>query len=306
MRISVVICTWNRCELLRQTLGAMTDLRAPAGLEWELLVVNNNCTDVTDEVVKSFDGRLPVRGLTEPRPGKSHALNRATTEARGEYVVFTDDDVLVDSDWLAAYADAFELWPDAAFFGGRIDPWFDGTPPAWLKEGIDVVYDAYAVTGEVVDAPILPSDERLPFGANMAVRADHQRAHPYDTRLGPRPGDEVRGEETALMRRLLAGGHVGRWVPGARALHFVPAPRQSLEYVRRWFHGAGQGHALQSGPAGLTAFGRPLWLWRQAIQAEVLFRAGRPFMSPTQWLGQLRLAGLSWGRISGYPREASD
>jgi glucosyl-dolichyl phosphate glucuronosyltransferase len=136
--VTVAICTWNRDHLLRQTLEEMTRLAVPAGLVWELLVVNNNCTDDTDGVIAAFAKRLPIRRLFESQPGLSHARNRAIAEAAGDYVVWTDDDVLVSPEWLAAYARAFARRPDAAVFGGPVAPWFPTTPPpraGWSARG---------------------------------------------------------------------------------------------------------------------------------------------------------------------------
>ena len=88
MDVTVAICTWNRSPLLRTTLERMTELVVPADTAWEILVVNNNCTDDTDQVVAEFEGRLPIRMVNEPAPGKSHALNRATDDAAGRYLLY--------------------------------------------------------------------------------------------------------------------------------------------------------------------------------------------------------------------------
>jgi glycosyltransferase involved in cell wall biosynthesis len=69
MFVSVAICTWNRCDLLEQTLKQMTKLRVPPDVQWELLIVNNNCTDRTDAVIRAFSGRLPIRRTVERTPG---------------------------------------------------------------------------------------------------------------------------------------------------------------------------------------------------------------------------------------------
>src|SRR5918995_3785292 len=142
--ITVAICTWNRCHALGETLDAFTRLANPPGACWELLVVNNNCTDQTDDVIHAFEDRLPVRRTFEPEPGLSHARNRAIDEAAGAYIVWTDDDVTVCRDWLVAYAEAFRRWPDAALFGGPIEPWFDGTPPSWLQQIYPSIAGVYA------------------------------------------------------------------------------------------------------------------------------------------------------------------
>ena len=129
MELSIAICTWNRAELLDRTLDTFEKLELPAGLDWELLVVNNGSSDDTDEVIARRGRHLPLRRLCEPRPGLSHARNLAATEARGELVVWTDDDVSVDPHWAAAYWSAARRYPEASFFGGTIDPWFESDPP---------------------------------------------------------------------------------------------------------------------------------------------------------------------------------
>ncbi len=129
MKITVAICTWNRHELLRKTLAEMTKLTVPPEVEWELLVVNNNCTDDTDDVIGEFEKQLPLKRIFEEKPGLSHARNCAIEHASGELLIWTDDDVLVDANWLVEYVKGAEAWPDASFFGGTVDPWFEiGTP----------------------------------------------------------------------------------------------------------------------------------------------------------------------------------
>src|SRR5262245_31774006 len=112
MKVSVAICTWNRAALLDQTLAEMSNLRIPSGVDWELLVVNNNCTDATDEIIARHADRIPVRRLFESRQGHSHARNCAIEASSGELILWTDDDVLVDSNWLAAYVAAAESHPE--------------------------------------------------------------------------------------------------------------------------------------------------------------------------------------------------
>ena len=95
----------------------------------ELLVVNNNCTDRTDDVIRSFENRLPIRRAFEPTPGQSNARNRIVAEATGDYILWTDDDVTVSPDWLVAYAEAFRARPAGGLFGGPIVPLVDELRP---------------------------------------------------------------------------------------------------------------------------------------------------------------------------------
>src|SRR6516162_7977827 len=184
--ITVAICTFNRAESLRRTLASLTAMRIPSDLAWEVVIVNNNSTDHTDEVIGEYVDRLPVRGEFEPRAGKSNALNRAIDVAKGDYILWTDDDVVVDAGWMTAYVDAFRRWPDAAVFGGRITPRYEAPVAKWVIESESVLFGPYAIRdfGDRVH-PLSADDEGyFPYGANWAIRALEQRAFRYDPELG--------------------------------------------------------------------------------------------------------------------------
>jgi glucosyl-dolichyl phosphate glucuronosyltransferase len=299
--ISVVICTWNRSRLLRLTLEKMTELEVPSDLVWELIVVNNNCSDDTDAVLAAYADRLPLVRLFEATPGKSFAGNLAIRKAKGDYIVWTDDDVLVEADWLKAYTDAFAKWPDADIFAGAIDPWFEEPPPKWLESVFSKIAAAYAALDYGPTGFDL-TFETYPYGANMALKRSAQLREPYDTRLGPRPNSGIRGEEMIMARRLLASGSTGRWVPEAKVRHFIPPHRQSLRYLREYFFGSGEALGLlgRNDTGERLAFGRPLWLWKEALTAELAYRFGRVFRSPESWIESFRASNVARGRIKRY------
>ncbi|HEX5437647.1 MAG TPA: glycosyltransferase [Gemmatimonadaceae bacterium] len=307
VRFTVAICTWNRCHLLAQTLERMTRLVIPPGVEWELLVVDNNSTDATPGVVHQYAARLPIRGFFEPRAGKPHALNLAVREARGDYILWTDDDVLVDPQWAVEYCRAFERWPDAALFGGRIIPWFAGTPPRWLKQVLPRVPGVYAMR-DFGEEPVPLTHFLVPFGANMAVRTDVQRRYPYDASLGPSPVRTFGGEETALVRAMLAAGEQGWWIPTAAVRHYIAEHRQTTRYIRRYLTSFGESAGAHlSMPAGHTMMRRPLWLWKQTIAAEARYAVRRCTAPPRIWIEDLIHASLARGQWRAYgagPRRA--
>src|ERR1700722_17754963 len=125
MLVTVAICTWNRAKLLDQTLAGMRRLHILAGHTWELLVVNNDSTDHTDEVIEKHSSDLPIRKLLEKRQGLSNARNCVLAHTRGDLLLWTDDDVLVEPDWLNAYVETALQNPNAVFFGGTVEPWFE-------------------------------------------------------------------------------------------------------------------------------------------------------------------------------------
>jgi glycosyltransferase involved in cell wall biosynthesis len=276
MFVSVCICTWNRAELLDQTLTAMHALRIPQGVEWELLVVNNNCTDPTDEVIARHTGYLPIRRLFEVNQGHSQARNCAVNAARGELVLWTDDDVTVDHEWLAAYVDAAQQWPQALFFGGTVDPWFAVDPPEWIRCNLDLLIGPFAIAQLGSSVRPLASDETV-TGANMAFRSKVYDSERYDPSLGRVAQSLTSGDDTEFARRLRTEGALGVWVGPARVRHYIPPERLAKGYIRRWFHGCGVTHARIEGVySGARLLGMPRWAIRayvQSIPGSLLFAA---------------------------------
>lgn len=297
MRVTVAICTWNRCELLRRTLEQMTKLIIPERIMWELLVVNNNSTDRTNAVIDSFSDRLPIRRLFESQPGQSHARNLAVLHATGEYIIWTDDDALVDENWLNEYYEAFRRWPDAALFGGPVEPWLVGSPPQWFLQVLPQVAGVYALRELGNESiPLNEQDGVIPYGVNFAVRTEEQRQYLYDPGLGLKPGSSVRGEETAVVRAILRKGISGWWIPTARVRHYIPPDRQTIPYLRSFFFGGGRADALNT-ERSTSSTRKPLWMWRNAIEAEVRYRLHRLISSPTVWVEDLRMASYWWGNL---------
>lgn len=304
MRVTVAICTWNRSERLRAALASLRELRIPPGVAWELLVVNNNCSDATDDVIAAFAGALPIRGLAEPRQGLSHARNRAVAEAAGDYILWTDDDVIADPGWLSAYADAFAAWPEASVFGGPIAPSFEDGPPPWLAAALETgrIADAYAHRDLGPRAvPFSLEGNMVPYGANFAVRMAEQRGFPYDPRLGLRGDDAITGEETNVVRAILAAGGEGRWVPGARIRHVIPRERQTVAYLRDYFLASGR-TAVRRELIRDPAFSPrpPLGLGTAALAARIEYWVKRLTASPGSWCAALDRAYSRRGRLMEY------
>ncbi len=299
MIVTVAICTWNRCGLLRSTLARLTEIVVPRGLEWELIVVDNNSTDDTAAVIESFANRLPLRRVLEEQMGLSNARNAAVQASRGQYILWTDDDVLVDHHWLEAMCEAFERHPDAAFFGGPIEPLFEGQPPRWLADDWRLVADAYALRDFGSQELPLTTD-RLPFGANYAVRTAEQRAHSYNPMLGRRGAQMTAGEETEVLLALLAEGCTGWWTPAASVKHFIPTQRQTEEYLRSFHEGIGrylgERDARQGAVTPVTRLYAQLRKWAALARLPI----SRRLPGPRWWLEDLHIAHQYKGRLEGY------
>ncbi len=270
-------------------------------MSWEIVVVDNGSSDDTAATIERFASSLPLRVLVESRTGLSHARNAAVAVARGDYVIWIDDDVLVDTEWLAAYQEAFRQWPNASFFGGPIVPLLEGNPPRWLQGALPHIGNAYAAL-DLGAAPLALTEDTLPFGANLVVRAAEQRQCPYDPALGRRGNLLYAGEEWAVLQALLRRGAIGRWVPGARLQHVIPAARQSERYLRRYYTGNGMSLARHRHvPGEQTLFGRPRWAWREAVLQELAYRVRRLYASSEVWSPHLRRASIAWGLVRTRP-----
>jgi len=280
MKVSLVICTWNRARLLDQTLTGLRVLQIPDGVAWEVLVVNNNCTDNTDEVIARHQNSLPVRRLFEPKGGKSHAANLAVSQVTGDLIVWTDDDVLVQADWVAQYLRAARDWPDAVCFAGIIDPWFEKEPPSWIRRHIDRLKGAYVIVnyGDT-ERPLKPSDGV--FGANMAFRTSIAREFPFNVRLGRNQGSLLGGEDVEIVQRMMRSGYHGVWVPSARINHFISSERLTKHYIWKWYHGSGLTFVRQGGLSDCQyLWDAPRWVIKQYCLETLKAWFYSPFKGP--------------------------
>lgn len=300
MKVTVAICTWNRCEMLGATLQSLTRCSVPSGLEWEVLVINNNCTDRTDEVAASFSDRLPLRREFEPSPGLSHARNAAVRSARGEYVIWTDDDVLISEAWLSAYAAAYDRRPDAAVFGGPIRPYFESAPPAWLADGVAQVAEAYGMrVTPAQEAEISIQSNQFPFGANFSIRTCELKAHPFDTAVGRTPANAfLGGEEIGVIKAVLGAGRGGWWLPDAVLDHRIRIEQMTLEYVEKYYVGVGRWMGLSdAGESYRRVLGYPAWMLREYAITRARDIFARPRHATGAELARMKAQWILKGRL---------
>ncbi len=248
----------------------------PAGLEWELLVVDNGSLDDTPGTIARFAGQLPIARIWEPNAGLSRARNAGVAAARGRYIVWTDDDVLVSHQWLAAFVEAFAAHPEAAIFAGRITPVLEPPTPEWFRKAVpDLHYLLAARDFGDIAVPLSAADERLPFGASFAVRMAEQRHFLYDPDLGVAPGRRRGGEEVGVALAILAAGHSGWWVPRAEVRHLIASDRQTTVYVEQYYAAMGESWARTAPGNGVAAVTR-----LKAVISGLRYAAARAMNHP--------------------------
>lgn len=280
MTFSIVIATYNRARDLEGTLASLAGLQ-PQG-DWEVIVVDNNSTDETRQVVEGAAPAFPVelRYIFERQQGRSPALNAGVRAARGEIIATTDDDVRVDRGWLDRAADALhEIECD--YVGGRVLPIWGGPRPEWLSDRPGKQWAVIALL-DYGPAPI-EFGARVPLGVNMAFRRDaFDRAGFFDVNTGRRAGTLLGQEVREWCIRARAAGLRGFYVPAMRVHHIIPASRLNKSYFRRWFFWRGISRAQLYERFGLDMIapedttldysrvphvaGVPRFMYRQALQ----------------------------------------
>src|SRR5687767_2492787 len=162
---SVLICTYNRASLLRETLESLAGVRSVRS--WEVVIVDNNSTDDTRTVVEEMAVTFPAPLLYvfEPRQGKSHALNTGLDVCRGQVIVFTDDDVHVAPDWVDAACEALEGERGPAYAGGPVRPLWGAVPPRWLDQTRGDLWGTLAILDYGAESFIFEDRNKVPLGA---------------------------------------------------------------------------------------------------------------------------------------------
>jgi glycosyltransferase involved in cell wall biosynthesis len=246
MKITVIICTYNRCDSLLPTLESLALSRVPAAHDWEVIVVDNNSKDRTREVVEAFCARHPrrFRYHFERQQGLSSARNSGVNQAAGDILVFTDDDVLVEPTWLEKLT-APLIAGECSGVAGKILPAPGFVCPDWLalagdwnQGGVLALFDPGASAGET---------KTPPFGANMAFRRDvFQRYGLFRTDLGRKGDNAMSNEDTEFGRRLIAGCARLWYQPSAVVYHSIAENRVEKRYFLKFAYEYGRSQARES------------------------------------------------------------
>ncbi|MGM9787520.1 MAG: glycosyltransferase [Candidatus Cryptobacteroides sp.] len=241
--ISIIICTYNREDCILRPLQALDreDFK-----DFEVVLVDNNSTDSTASLIRGFHSGhpdFPLRYFLETKQGLSFARNRGLKEARGETIVFLDDDAVPREGYLKNLSRHLEELPEVGAFGGRIVPLFeDCSAPNWLCRWSLSWLSAMDMGDKVKEFK-----RGFPIGANMVFRSQALKACGlFDTSLGRVEKNLMGGEEKDIFRRLKSLGHKVFYLPDVEVSHIIPKSRTSLDYVRRFADGVGRSERLRS------------------------------------------------------------
>ena len=244
--ISIIICTYNRDKYLYDALKHIVANDFPVG-EYEIVLVNNNSTDCTEQDCKRFANAFPevnFRYFIETKQGLSHARNRGIKESEGDVLVFLDDDSFIKPDYLSCLKRNLDNHPEAMAFGGKITPLFEtGEEPEWLSKWTYSWVSAIDKGNEVV----LFEGNSYPIGANMGFRKECIDVCGYfNTELGRSKKNLLGGEEKDIFNRLKEKGFKILYFPDIEVEHVIPPHRTTEDYIKRMGQGIGISEKLRT------------------------------------------------------------
>ena len=243
--VSVILCTFNRSDMLGATLEDLAAQRMPGDIEWEVMVVDNNSSDRTRDIAQDFCRRFPerFRYFFEGTQGKSYALNTGIRHARGKVLAFIDDDVKVDPAWISEITGALHdgKWAGA---GGRTCAAEKFSAPDWFSDEKSggILYGRFDFGDEPREL------DWAPYGANMAYRADmFAKYGGFRLDLGPGPDPTIPrpNEDTEIGRRLMAAGEHIRYEPKAVLYHPVALDRLHKPFFLKFWYDYGRASARE-------------------------------------------------------------
>ena len=238
--LTVIICTYNREKYIGNLLLALAknDLPKP---DYEIVLVDNNCTDHTREICNAFALQHPdisFRYVIETEQGLSAARNRGIKEAKGDILVYVDDDALVDANYLRAYAEHFATHPDTMAAGGPIEPLYENTvAPAWMTPYTKALLTGWLNYGNQVKP--FPK-ERFPGGGNAAYRKEvFDKVGLFNTALGRKGGSLMGSEEKDIFDKMRALGMTIMYLPTSVLHHIIPQAKLEKPYFDKLTHQIG-------------------------------------------------------------------
>jgi glycosyltransferase involved in cell wall biosynthesis len=266
--VSVIISTYNRCAVLPGALECVLAQKSD-GVRYEVIVVDNNSTDETRQVVESFieRGYAHLRYVFEGKQGVSYGRNTGIEIARAPILAFTDDDVCVSRNWVATIKRAFDEHPEIDYLGGKVLPHWQVEMPIWLPRE----HWAPLAILDYGDEPFYANaSKRLCLvGANLSFRRKVFEQIGYFAPDLQRVKDSIGSMEDLEMQvRAWRADRQGLYLPHLVVTAEVPPNRLLKAYHRKWHTGHGHFYAImrleeleRSNKRPL--FGVPAHLYRQ-------------------------------------------
>lgn len=243
-KVSIIICTYNRSDLLITTLQSLLTLD---DLEQAEIIVVDNCSkDDTAARAKKFIAAhgsvLNIRYMMEPVQGLSAARNTGILASKTPLIAFLDDDAIPCQTWISTIVGTFESKPEVMAMGGKIAPIFESKRPDWLIKPFELPYTIVDLGNRIKEYPV----HLHPCGANMAMRKLVFDISLFPLDLGRKGDSLLSGEESWLFGQIQREGHSILYHPQMAVDHFVPTNRLTEDWIMKRYYSQGISNAVKS------------------------------------------------------------
>lgn len=202
MLLSLVICTYNRADILKATLPSALALELPDGIELEILLVDNNSKDETSELVKKIIQKnassIDMKYYFEDKQGLSFARNTGYGYAKGEYIIYTDDECILPKKWVVEAVKIIGKQSPAFLGGPYYGKYLPGSSSSWFKESYG---DSYILQYDLPNGAMV---NKYLSGGNLFIRRDvFEKIGLFDVELGMTGETISYGEEVDFQKRFI-------------------------------------------------------------------------------------------------------
>ncbi len=233
--IDIIICTYNNASLLQKALKAISQQKVSSEIDWQALVVNNNCTDETPEVVEKHAQTFPVplKIILETKQGLHHARVCGIKNTNGDFIALVDDDCLIAEDFVEELAKFASEHPDCGAFGAKIILDWEIEPPIYAANR------KWAFAGRNHGDQPKRRDWIAGTGMILKRKAIEESGWLEKQFLEDRVGNRlVSGGDVEMGLRISQVSEV--WYnPACQLRHIIPARRLTRQYLRKIVFGLG-------------------------------------------------------------------
>lgn len=256
--LSLIICTYNREKYIYNVLKSIAENDFSFD-KYEIVLINNNSTDHTENECKRFQNDFPQVNFNyfiEKNQGLSHARNRGIKEAKGDILIYVDDDAFVNKEYLRAYNEVFTQKNAVYAAGGPIIPHYETQPPKWFS-----YFTRELITGYLYQREKIGKFKRkYPGGGNAAYRKEvFEKIGLFNVELG-RKGDNLIGaEEKDIFDKMTSLNMEILYIPNAILYHIIPEKKLTKEYFNRLTLSIGQSERIRTFKISKTKFFKRLF-----------------------------------------------
>ncbi|MBI4648704.1 MAG: glycosyltransferase family 2 protein [Bacteroidia bacterium] len=226
MKLSIIICTYNRDKFIADALNSLA-AQSLNKQEYEVIVVNNNCTDNTENICRKFATAHPelnFRHDTEKTQGLSSARNKGISISTGKFIAFIDDDAITEKTYAENIVIAFEKYPEYHAIGGKVLPIYpDRHEPVWMSKYIQGVVSKVDLGEEFSEFK-----KKYPVGCNMAFRKEiFEELGEFNTEL------LLRNDDKYIFLKLKRNNKRTLYAPNVVVHHNIDAYRMEYSFIKK-------------------------------------------------------------------------